>query len=366
MRCDYGCGELAKFKFKNGKFCCSSNTSKCNGVINNRIPKAKTYTVSTIYKKYPNLCKIEEFKEGPNGEILARCKNSDCENSKENDGWFEVTVRQIYFRNKHIHRNYFCCCEECKTSVKIQLGKIIVPYKIINESENLLCSYGCGQIAKFRVNDEKICCSDFFTKCPNQRQYTKDKNKLTYSLAKERNPFLFHVEEFKEGPNGEILGRCKNSSCKNSKENDGWFEVSRSQIHYRNLGIHINDTNYFYCCEECKQECPLYHSSASTLNNIIDGKFKNNQASQSELTIWKFEVFVRQLKDNQVHEENFCEICHETENLVGHHILPQKLYPEFALDIDNGIVLCSKCHIKYGHEKGTECSTGYLANKICK
>ena len=25
----------------------------------------------------------------------------------------------------------------------------------------------------------------------------------------------------------------------------------------------------------------------------------------------------------------------------------------------------NKCHIKYGHKKGTECSTGNLANKIC-
>jgi len=46
--------------------------------------------------------------------------------------------------------------------------------------------------------------------------------------------------------------------------------------------------------------------------------------------------------------------------------MPQKLYPEFALDPDNGIVLCEECHNKYGHEKGSHCSTGNLANKICK
>jgi len=35
-----------------------------------------------------------------------------------------------------------------------------------------------------------------------------------------------------------------------------------------------------------------------------------------------------------------------------------------ALDPDNGISLCIECH-KYIHKKGTECSTGQLANKIC-
>jgi len=31
--CDYGCGQEATFQFKNGKFCCSSNMSKCSDVI---------------------------------------------------------------------------------------------------------------------------------------------------------------------------------------------------------------------------------------------------------------------------------------------------------------------------------------------
>lgn len=28
--CDYGCGKIARFKFKNGKLCCSNNIAKCN------------------------------------------------------------------------------------------------------------------------------------------------------------------------------------------------------------------------------------------------------------------------------------------------------------------------------------------------
>ena len=27
--CEYGCGQEAKYKFKNGKWCCSENYTKC-------------------------------------------------------------------------------------------------------------------------------------------------------------------------------------------------------------------------------------------------------------------------------------------------------------------------------------------------
>jgi hypothetical protein len=40
--------------------------------------------------------------------------------------------------------------------------------------------------------------------------------------------------------------------------------------------------------------------------------------------------------------------------------------PIFILDPDYGIACCEKCHYKYGHKTGTECSTGNLANVICK
>ncbi len=52
-------------------------------------------------------------------------------------------------------------------------------------------------------------------------------------------------------------------------------------------------------------------------------------------------------------------------NLQCHHIIPINIEPLFALDPDNGIVLCENCHYKYGHKTGTECSTGNLANKVC-
>jgi 5-methylcytosine-specific restriction endonuclease McrA len=192
-------------------------------------------------------------------------------------------------------------------------------------------------------------------------------NRLNFKKVLKRFPYLVSIENLIEGPNGEVLAHCKNANCPNSIENGGRFEVTSYQIQFRNQGINsTSDGHYLYCCEECKKECILYGKSATTLNNIFSPPDELSKASQSDLYIWRNEVFTRQLKDNKDHLENFCEICHKTENLVGHHIQPQKLYPEFSIDPDNGIVLCSECHKKYGHKIGTECSTGYLANKVCK
>jgi len=190
---------------------------------------------------------------------------------------------------------------------------------------------------------------------------------MNFGLLKKRFPELVKIENLIEGPNGEILGHCKNSNCPNSEENSGYFKLTVAQIWYRNLGINsTSDGSYFYCCEECKKSCILFGRSANTLNNIISPKGNLNQASTQDLSIWRKEVFSQQLKDNPTRLENFCEICHSTTSLHCHHILPQKLYPEFALDPDNGIALCSECHTKYGHTKGTECSTGYLGNTNCE
>jgi len=41
---------------------------------------------------------------------------------------------------------------------------------------------------------------------------------------------------------------------------------------------------------------------------------------------------------------NNCIICGSTEKLEAHHVKPKAQFPELALEIDNGITLCKKCH----------------------
>ena len=45
-------------------------------------------------------------------------------------------------------------------------------------------------------------------------------------------------------------------------------------------------------------------------------------------------------------DNNMCKICDSTEKLHAHHLFPKALFPEMALDINNGITLCNKCHYR--------------------
>jgi hypothetical protein len=382
--CKFGCGQIAKFKTKNGSYCCSDHTNKCPSIkkknkniqeIENPDMKLCEFGCGQIARfklaneKYccsdtTNSCPVirDKTRKSHIGKKVEKTSEFDNHENKLCDyGCGQIAKYQLKNGNICCSDRYNKCPNKIKENSEIQK---IVSNEIVDEidnPENILCEYGCGQIARYQFKNGKLCCSDKPGKCEANAA------NLTFDRCFKKYPELIIIENLKEGPNGKVLGRCKNSNCKRTRENDGYFELASWQILYRNSGINsISDGWYFYCCEECKKECILYKKSANQLQNIINPQGDLSKASPQELAIWRTEVFTRQLKDNPNHNSNFCEICHKTENLVGHHILPQKLYPESALDLDNGIVLCEKCHNKYGHRIGTECSTGNLANTNCK
>jgi len=182
--------------------------------------------------------------------------------------------------------------------------------------------------------------------------------KRTINYINQTYPFFSKVEEMRYNPDKpgekEIQVHCKNHNCPHSKEQDGWFTPTTRQIEARisaleNSGV---DLLYFYCSEKCKQECPLYYSRGTDPFKNIDKLY-----TYEEYNIWKETI---------LEQDNYeCQKCGSKENLHCHHIIPIKLEPLFALDPDNGIVLCKDCHYKYGHKTGTECSTGNLAKKLC-
>ena len=45
--------------------------------------------------------------------------------------------------------------------------------------------------------------------------------------------------------------------------------------------------------------------------------------------------------------DKICKICDSKNNLHAHHIKPKSQYPELSKNIENGITLCSECHIQY-------------------
>lgn len=157
---------------------------------------------------------------------------------------------------------------------------------------------------------------------------------------------------------GIIEVRCKLDSCRK------WFAPTYIQLYERVRGIEKtgNDSSYFYCCEEHKNECTLYGFNPY----YLDGS-KERVYTQGEYFEWRREVLLRQKLELGYNE---CEFCgnRNVDELNVHHEKPQKLYSHLALDPDNGVILCgfigkNKCHLKIGHKD--ECSTGSLAIVSC-
>ena len=327
--CSYGCGQIAKYKFKNGKYCCSDNINKCpinrNKIKNNQ----KGWLIETT-----ELCSY------------------GCEQ-----------IAKFKFKNGKIccSKYYTQCPINCKKRSKSLRGKIHL--KAISIKTIKLCSYGCGQIAKFKLKNGKYCCSESQNICPENRKKRSESKKLTIPQIKEKNPTFYKEEPMRYNPDkpneNEIQVRCKNNKCKNSKEQDGWFTPTYSQLRGRIDSIEKpwgHDGKFLYCSDECKGGCKLFNKRGDP-----NKETKKLPYTQGELDIWRQEIFRLQREEYNT-KINFCEMCDSTENLHAHHYKPVKLYPGLALDPDNGHILCSKCHYEYGHKTGTECSTGNLAN----
>ena len=60
--------------------------------------------------------------------------------------------------------------------------------------------------------------------------------------------------------------------------------------------------------------------------------------------IRKSPEYQRWRKEVKHRDENTCRVCSVRRNLHVHHIKPLEKYPEFAINLDNGITLCGNCH----------------------
>ena len=65
-------------------------------------------------------------------------------------------------------------------------------------------------------------------------------------------------------------------------------------------------------------------------------KLAESGISTRMLKAWSIQVRDR---DNYT-----CQACESTEDVHAHHIQPKSMFPELALDLDNGMTLCNSCH----------------------
>lgn len=224
------------------------------------------------------------------------------------------------------------------------------------------CDYGCGGLANFHFKNDKRCCSSKWQHCPSMKKqisnklqgrvspnkgvkfskqrrknisdghkgltpWNKGKRVLDLKRIKERYPFFYKIEIPIER-DGEIYVVCK--MCKI------YFTPTQNQLSERIRCLENNRDNseqHFYCSQECKYKCPVYHSKPIFIN-------KKNYPSESQLMIFRKKVLQR---DNYK-----CRYCGKEANCV-HHIYPVKTCPEFSLDIDYGLSVCHTCHDTYAH-----------------
>lgn len=60
-------------------------------------------------------------------------------------------------------------------------------------------------------------------------------------------------------------------------------------------------------------------------------------------------------KNKVKQRDKVCQCCGASDHLEVHHVFPLSVYPAFATDITNGIVLCQTCHRDYHKEwRGSE------------
>lgn len=182
-----------------------------------------------------------------------------------------------------------------------------------------------------------------------------ESSKLSIKKINERYSFFSKVEEMRYNPNKpgekEIQGRCKYFDCMNSKEKDGWFTLTTSQLYERIRCLERGDDHaYLYCCQKCKDACPLYYSRGTD-------PFRK---TESPYTYEEYQTFRQYVLTR---DSSICQFCGDEATDV-HHERPQKLEPFFALDPDYAWSSCEGCHYSKGH--AGECNTGNLAKKVCQ
>lgn len=212
--CDYGCGKPAVYQFNNGKWCCSKSYNSCECVRRKRTGRKfrnrKIHYVSIITNK---LC---DYGCGQRAKF------------------YFVKVKK-YCCSYH----YLKCPIKHKESINGWRDSI----KKIKTKE--ICSFGCGQKAKYKLKNGKYCCSFNHSSCSEIRNVNSKINRIKQAGENNANwrggiSSLPYSPKWTVGLRRRIKER-DNYTCMNSKD---------CRKNSKFITIHHIDYNKMNCKEE--------------------------------------------------------------------------------------------------------------------
>ena len=124
-----------------------------------------------------------------------------------------------------------------------------------------------------------------------------------------------------------------------------YFEASRNLSDKDSAIFHKNLFRCQFSDEDTIRlvnETTFDKKSLITAWNVVINQLKKHDRSSKDYRIWRDGVFSR--------DSNKCTNCGSLEKLEAHHIIRWADSIKDRYEINNGIVLCSKCH-KKEHKK---------------
>jgi len=310
--CEYGCGQEAKYKFKNGKKCCSKNISLCPSIKNKIGNKNKGNIMPESAKEKIKLANI-----GKTMNIETKEKIRAAHINKKNSGHFKKGEKPWNKGlTKHTDKRVKIISQKLKgkkpttQQKKLQSESKKKLYKNIENHPSYKGEYYSNNIPLYDTFAKKLTIEEM------PERDIIDQNILTVICNYCKKRFIPKASDVSERVR--CLKGTQNGECR------------------------------LYCSNKCKNNCSIFRKRTNICFDI------NKSYTQSEYKQFREYVFKR---DNYK-----CQYCGEKAEHV-HHERPQKTEPFFALDLDYAWSVCKKCHYKYGHRD--ECSTGNLSSIIC-
>jgi hypothetical protein len=344
--CNFDCGQIAKYQFKNGVLCCSSGHHLCPAIRIKNSDNSKGRPSGMLGKNHSEETKnqLSEKLKGKEGWSKGLTKDTDervrsiSEKHKGKKLSIETKSRiSIGIKNSQKYKNAMKDPNYRKKLSEINLGKKMSKESIEKLKNSLKNSEKRKEIFNSKEYKEKMSKS---TSGKLNGNY-KGIGNLASSINLERLSPYEEVRLNSENPN---IIDVKCSYC------NRWFTPTAIQAMNRLQGLETNDSCKFYCSDDCKNECPIF-------GQILYPKgFKKSYEYSNEVD--------SNLRKMVLERDNWtCQKCGSEESLHCHHIDPKKQNPMFINDMDSCITLCKECH-KFVHTKIDGCKYHKLRN--CK